>query len=153
MFDLLRARLLFGELPRHTDDLEAAVTQVVRLLGIEREDSEGELFIGYQEGRDRAHPKTPGRLQSMAAVRRPEAVIRRHRDHGIKEQAGGADRLGQAGGVGLGEITLEGRGDDLLYGERREHERLSREGVAVGADHGATLLLHLRDQVSDVFAR
>src|SRR6266508_638921 len=44
---LLRARLLLRERARHADDLEAAVAEVVRLLGVQREDAVGERGVFF----------------------------------------------------------------------------------------------------------
>src|SRR6266480_1310793 len=88
----------------------------------------------------------------MTPVRRPEPIVGRHRDHGIEEQPGRADGLGQAGGVGLRQVALEGRRDDFLYWERCQNERLPREGIAVRADDDATLLADLFNERGDILA-
>src|SRR6266480_228682 len=88
----------------------------------------------------------------MAPVRRPESVVGRHGDHGVEEQSGRADCLGQAGGVGLRQVALKGCRDDLLYWQGRENERLSREGITVGANDDATLLADLLNARGDVLA-
>ncbi len=88
----------------------------------------------------------------MAPVWRPESVVGRHGDHGVEEQSGRADCLGQAGGVGLRQVALKGRRDHLLYWQGRKNERLSREGVTVGANDDATLLSDLLNERGDIFS-
>ena len=143
---LLRARLLFGELPGHTNDLEAAVSKVVRLFGIEREDAEGQLLVRYEQRCHRTHPEPACGLEPIAPVGRPESIVGWHRDHRVEEQSGGADGVSQARGMCLREVALKRRCDDLLYGERRQNQRLSGKRVAIRPDDNATLLPDLLDE-------
>ena len=85
-------------------------------LGVQGEDAKGQLLIRHQQGRHGPHAETPGGLEAMAAIRRPEAVFRWNRDHRIEEDPGRANCIHQAGGVGPGQVPLEGRRDDLLEG-------------------------------------
>ena len=68
MLGLLRARLLFGQLARHPNHFEAPVTEVVRLLGVQGQDAEGELFVRHEEGGNRAHPEPSRSLQPVPPV-------------------------------------------------------------------------------------
>src|SRR4029077_4340176 len=85
---LLRTRRLLRELARHAYDLERAVAEVVRLLGVEREDPVRERRVVGQKRGDGAQPELSRGGEAMSPIRRPEPVRARDRDHRIQEQAG-----------------------------------------------------------------
>ena len=86
----------------------------MRFLGVQGQDAIGHLFIRHQQGGHGPHTEPPSGFQAMSAVRRPEPVRRRYRDDRIEEQSGRTNGIGQAGGVGFGEIALKRRRYDFL---------------------------------------
>ena len=89
----------------------------------------------------------------MAAIRRPEPISGRHRDDGIEEQPCSTDGISEPGGVGFREIALKRRSYDFLDRERRQHQRLTGEGIAVGAYDRAAMLFDLSRELRDVISR
>src|SRR5207302_8034716 len=90
---LLRVVGHLGERARHADRLERLLAQVVRLLGVERENLEGDLRIGHDERGDRADAELLQRLQTMVAVWRQVLAVVADGDDRIEEAA---DRLDDA---------------------------------------------------------
>ena len=127
-----------GEIARHADHLEAAVLEVVGLLGVEREDAVGEGFVRGDERRDLLESEHLGGGQAMAAVGRPQPpVLAAHHDQGIQKRRGLLDRHGQALGVRRRQVALEGR---RLHGrerQARQQQRPPAERLAIGADRRA----------------
>src|ERR1700739_1027229 len=89
----LRCELRLGLAPaapreaaRHADHLEAAVLEVVGLLGVEGEDAVGERFLRGDEGGDLLHAEELGGRETVSAVRSPQAtVLPAHYDDRIEE--------------------------------------------------------------------
>ena len=114
-------------------DLETAVLEVVRLLGVEREDAVRERLIRRDQSGDLTQSEELRRGQAMAAVRRPQpAVLAAHDDQRIEERAGLVDAIGQAAGVRGREVALERRRLNGCEGQRRQQERTAGERLAIG---------------------
>src|SRR5437867_2265072 len=147
---LFRARRLLRERARHANDLERAIAQVVRLLGVEREDPVRERRVIRQQSGDRAQPELPRGREAMASVRGPEAVGARDRDDWVQEQARRADRDREPVRVSPREVALERRRLNARNRKRREDERQSRVGIAIGGEDRALRLLHTLGEGGDV---
>src|SRR5262249_41640874 len=83
------ARLLASrQFARHADHLEAAILEVVRFLGVEREDLERQRFVRRDQRRDLLEPEHFRRGEAMAAVRRPQSAVgAAHDDQRIEERS------------------------------------------------------------------
>ena len=93
----------------------------MRLLGVEGEDLPRHLALGHHQRRDCPGAQTAHRFQAVAAVRRPEALLRRgDRDHRIEEHAGAVEHVGEPLVMHLRQIALERRRLDRLDRQHRE---------------------------------
>ena len=82
--------------------------------------------------------------QAMVAVGRPvEAGLRRHRHDRVDEAVELLHRLGEALGVGGGEVALVGCRLHLLPREQDEELPVVAHGLAVDREHRAAVLLDL----------
>src|SRR6185436_5777569 len=84
---LAARRAAARERARHPNRLERLLLQVVRLLGVEREDLKGDLGIGHEQRDDRPDAELLQRLQAVVAVGRPVLVLVTNRDDRIEEQS------------------------------------------------------------------
>ena len=106
---LVLRRLRAGQRAGHADRLERLLAQVVRLLGVQREDLERDLRVRHEERDDGADAELLQRLQPVVAVRRPVLVLVADRDDRIQEEADLLDHRHQPLDVRLGGIALVGR--------------------------------------------
>ena len=107
-----------------------------------------DLSLGYDERGDRLCAEPPHRLQSVAAIRRPEAFLRRgHGDDRIEEHAGAIEHIGKAAVMRLRKVALEGCRLDCLDRQHRGDHRLFSERIVVAAEHEAAFVLDARFHV------
>ena len=127
----------FGE----THDLERALAEVVRLLGIEKENPVRDFGLGDDERDDGLRAELPKCAEPVVAVRRLVLPFPRwHGDHRIEESVERIDRLGETSDVCLGEIALERRRLDAIERERGEKLPVSAQWIAIGGEHGAIVV-------------
>ena len=139
--ELLRLGLALRERAGHADHLHRAVAEVVRLLGVEREDPVRELLVRRDERRHVPHAEHLRRGEAVAPVRRPEAAVRAaHHDDRVEEGADLVDLRGEALGVRRREIALEGSRRDGVARQRRDEQRLAGERLPIAAERDAARL-------------
>ena len=146
---LFRTWLLLRERPRHADDLDAPVAEVVGLLGIERQDAVGDLRVRDDERRHGAQAELLRRGKPVPAVRRGEPVLAGDRDDRIEEHAHCADRVRQSVGMDLREVTLELGRLDRAQRQAREDERRAAVRILVRRERRAARLRDALHQVGD----
>src|SRR5215470_3521517 len=79
------------------NDLQCTLFQIVRFLGVQREDLPGHLSICNNECRNRLRSQAAHRFEPMAAIGSPEAIARcRNRNNGVEETSGLVDNICQA---------------------------------------------------------
>src|SRR5262245_694650 len=142
--------VLFQQVLVDADHFESALAQVVRLLGIEREDLPGDLALGDDERHDRLRAQAAHRRQPVPPVRRPEAFLGRgDRDQRIEEQARLVEHAGELLVMRFRQVALEGRGLDLADRQRGEEDGIAAERLAVGAEHDPAFLLDAAADLGD----
>ena len=140
---LARLRLPLDQAARHADHLEAAILEVVRLLGVEREDAIRERLVRRDERDDLPQAEHLRRRQPMAAIRRPEpAILAAHHDERIEERAGLVDLGAEALDVRGRQVALKGSGLHGVERQRGEQQRAPAERLVICADGRAARLRH-----------
>ncbi len=131
---------------QHADRLERLLLEVVRLLGIQRQDLERDLAIRHEQRDDRARAQGAQRLQSMIAIRRPVFVVLANGDDGIEKPAERLDDVHQTLDVRLRRVALKWCGLDPIDRQRGEQHRRPAERVAIRRQNGAAVALNLTHQ-------
>ena len=117
--------------------------QVVRLFGVERAGSASAISRSGTTSAVIALRAQPAhRFEAVAAVRRPEALLRRRDgDDRVEETAGLLDDVGQPLMVHFGDVALERRRLDPVDREGDQHHRVAAQRVAVSGEHAAVRAL------------
>src|SRR5262249_23192351 len=120
---LLGAASLARQGPCHAYDLEAPITKIVGLLGVEREDAERQMSVRRHERHDRAQPEQIRCGEAVATVRRPEARTVRigYGDDRVEKGAALLDPFREPTGVHRRELSLERRRGNRGDWQYREH--------------------------------
>ena len=130
---------LFRERARHPDRLERLLAQVVRLLGVQREDLEGDRRIGHEQRDDRPDAELLERLQPVVPVGREVAVVTTDRDNRIEKPPDRLDHYHQPLDVRVGRIALIRSRLHLPDGQRDQQQGRPAKRVAVAAQHRAAV--------------
>ena len=121
-------------------DFERPLAEVVRLLGVQREDLPRDLALRYEQRNDGFCAEPPHGFESMPAVRGPEALLRcGDRDHRIEEQPGLVDHARELFVMRIGKIALERRRLDTIDRQCSKQQRIAAEGLDVATDDLSTL--------------
>ena len=133
------ASALLRQRARHPDRLERLLAQVVRLLGVQREDLEGDRRIGHEQRDDRPDAELLQRLQPVVPVGREVAAVVTDRDNRIEKPPDRLDHAHQPLDVGVGRIALIRSRLHLVHRQRDQQQRRSAKRVAVAAQHGSAV--------------
>ncbi len=143
-----RLALLLREAARHANDFQAPVLEVVRLLGVQRENAIRERLVGRDERSDLLQAKHFRCREPMPPVRRPQpALFTAHDDQRVEKRSGLIDLGGQPLHVGGRQIALKRRGLHGRERNRREHHGSAAERVPIRANRCAA---GLHDQGSEI---
>src|SRR5713101_7996669 len=138
---LLAARRLIGhEAAVHADDLERFLLEVVGLLGVERQDLEGDLVLRHEDGRDHCRLELAEHGAAVVAVGRPvEAGLGRHDDDGVDEAVDLLDDVLEALDVGRRQIALIRRRLHLGHGQQAEDLPVVADRLAIERERAAAI--------------
>ena len=114
----------------------------MRLLGVEQEDVVRDLGLGNHQRHDRLRSELLHRREAMIPVRRPvQPVVGRHCDDRIEVPSELVDGLDDAADMRVRQVALEGSWLDAVDGQRGKELPMTSEGVAIGCEDGAAVLL------------
>src|SRR5262249_31760426 len=125
----------------------------MRLLGIERQDLEGDLRIRHEERDHGLDAELLQRLQAVIAVRRQVLAVLADRDDRIEEPPERPDDGHELLHVRVGGVALVRRRLDAAHPPRRPRQRRAAEWIGIATEDGALVFLDLRREPIELTAR